>query len=156
MKRILFLLITSLILLSGCSEGPQLDSYGDGVSVEEQTSIAAILDAPESFLGKTVRVEGKVEDVCMMKGCWIEIAGENPGQKIKVKVEDDVIVFPAEAKGKQAIAQGEVYRIELNEQQAMSYAAHFAEEQGVPFDSSTVTGPMVIYQLKGEGALIAE
>ncbi len=95
-------------------------------------------------------------EVCAKAGCWMEIASDQSEQKIKVKVNDGEIIFPMAATGKTAKVEGEVYKIELSLEQALGYQQHLAEEQGVPFDSSSVTGPMTIYQIKGLGAEIGE
>lgn len=50
-----------------------------------------------------------------------------------------------------ARAEGNIYKIEFNEKDALAYFKHMAEEKGEPFDSSSVTGPTTIYQLKGQG-----
>ena len=50
-------------------------------------------------------------NVCEKRGCWIELAGDKENTKIRVKVEDGVIVFPMEAKGKTALVEGELYSI---------------------------------------------
>lgn len=134
----------------------EAEKYGAGLSLNEQTKVSAILSAPENFLGKKVLIEGQVLEVCAKKGCWMEIASDQPEQKIKVKVNDDEIVFPMTAKGQTAKVEGEVYKIELSLEEARGYQQHLAEEQGVAFDSSSVTGPMTIYQLKGLGAEIAK
>ena len=44
--------------------------------------------------------------------------------------------------------------LELTKDQAMRWKAHQAEEKGVEFDSSSVTGPLTIWRLKGLGAEI--
>ena len=87
-----------------------------------------------------------------MQGGWNDIAGDKPGQKIKIKGNGGEVVCPGSAKGKQAKAEGEVYKIEMNQEEAISYMQHVAEEQGVAFDSTSVTGPMTLYQVKGSGA----
>ena len=71
-----------------------------------------------------------------------------------VKVEDGVIVIPMEAKGKKAVAEGTLTKIELTLEQAIEHARHMAEEQKKPFDPKSVTGPTVTYQLNGTGAVI--
>ena len=120
---------------------------------KETTTITAILSDPEIFEGKTVNVAGKVVDVCPMKGCWIEITDAQM-QKIRVKVNDGEIVFPLSSVGHQAIVEGIVERIELDEKQAAKWLAHEAEEKGETFDPASVTGPMTIWRIKGAGAEI--
>ena len=130
--------------------------YGEALTLADVTPISDILADPKSFVGKKVRIEGQVKDVCPMKGCWIEIEGPDGQTHLTVKVEDGEIVFTPDTKGKQAIAEGEVYQIDLDKEQAMSYMKHLADEKGEAFDSTSVTGPMVIYQIKGIGAEVLE
>lgn len=130
------------------------DKYGKEITLKDKTSISDILGNPEDYLDKTVLVEGKVLDVCSMAGCWIEVASNVEGEKIKVKVKDGEIVFPEEAKGKNALVEGKVYKIELTVEEAVEYYQHQAEELGEEFDPSTITEAVTIYQIKGLGAEI--
>ena len=142
-----FLLITVTVFA-------QTEKLGKEITLKEKTSISKILDAPEEFIGKDVLVEGEILDVCAMAGCWMELKSDVENQKIKIKVKDGDIVFPVEAKGKTAIVEGTVYKIDLTKEEALNYYEHVAEEQGFAFDPSTVTGPVTIYQIKGLGAEI--
>jgi len=137
------------------------DKYGKEISLKEKTKISDILSNPEDYLDKTVLVEGEVLDVCSMMGCWIELKSDVPDgqegagvEKIKVKVKDGDIVFPEEAKGKTALVEGKVYKIDLTVEEAVGYYEHQAEERGEKFDPSTVTEAVTIYQIKGLGAEI--
>ena len=132
--------------------------YGGGVSVAEPTPIGKILADPDAYVGKTVRIEGKVLDVCPMKGCWMELAGEDGKQSLKVKVDDGMIVFPVTSKGKLAVAEGTVEAIPMTKEQYVGWLEHLAEERGETFDAADVAamgeGPFRILQLKGTGARI--
>lgn len=146
-----------LLFFAGCrGQAPSVLKYGAPLSLSEETKISQVLREPENYLGTRVLVQGEIVDVCAKAGCWLEIAGDQPGQKIKIKVNDGEIVFPVTAKEKAARVEGEVYKIELSHEQALGYMAHVAEEQGAAFDSSSVAGPMVIYQIKGLGAEIEQ
>ena len=152
-----FVFLSLLVMLGwACSGQKKGTTYGEALTLDKPTKISAIMAEPESFVDKDVLIEGEILDVCEMQGCWIEIASDTPGEKFKVKVDDGVIVFPTEAKGKKARAEGTVYRIEMNEKDALAYFKHIADEKGMPFDSTTVTGPMTIYQLKGASAVILQ
>ena len=131
------------------------ETYGAGVKAPEATPIAKILADPDAYVGKTVRIEGKVLDVCPMKGCWMELAQEGGGSSLRVKVDDGVIVFPMTAKGKLAVAEGVLEAIPMTRESYVGWMEHLAEEQGKTFDASTVgDGPFRILQLKGTGARI--
>ena len=132
----------------------QAENYGSGVKVAEATPISKILADPDAYVGKTVRIEGKVLDVCPMKGCWMELAGEDGKQSLKVKVDDGVIVFPI-SKGRLAVAEGTVEAIPMTKEKYVAWLEHLAEERGETFDASSVgDGPFRILQLKGTGARI--
>jgi len=147
-------LIILLFLFSAVASYSQTDKYGKEISLTEKTSISKILAQPEEFVGKTVLVEGEVLDVCAMAGCWMELKSDAENQKVKIKVKDGDIVFPVEAKGKTALVEGTVYKIELTKEEAIDYYEHVAEEQGNEFDAASVTGAITIYQIKGIGAKI--
>ena len=147
----LIIVMIALMFISAVSFAQ--DKYGKEITVEEKTEISAIISNPEEYLGEKVLVEGEIVAVCQHMGCWMEVANEE-GEKIKVKVKDGEIVFPKEGTGRTALVEGEVYKIELDEEEAKDYFEHMAEESNQEFDPSTVTGPVTIYQIKGSGAEI--
>jgi hypothetical protein len=129
------------------------ETYGEGVTLEETTPIAELMANPASFDGKTVRVEGKVNAVCERMGCWMLL--EDEGGEVRVKVEDGVIVFPAEAIGKMAVAQGEVSAVSMEREEWVAWQKHLAEEAGDEFDDTEVgEGPFLRVQIAGTGAEI--
>lgn len=144
----------SLLILISFFTLAQTEKFGKELSLKEKTKISEITKDPESFVGKTVLVEGEVLEVCAAAGCWMELKSDDEKGKIKIKVRDGDIVFPMSAKGKKAVVEGTVYKIELTKEEAIEYYEHLAEEAGREFDPSTVTGPVTIYQIKGLGAEI--
>ena len=155
MNRVfIFLIVTSLIVALSFAYGDDKEKFGEEITLEKKTKVSEILSDPESYLDKTVLVEGEILDVCPMAGCWIELSSDIEDEKIKVKVKDGEIVFPMEAKGSTALVQGKVYKIELTEEEVINYYGHLAEEKNEEFDPATVTGPTTIYQIKGLGAAI--
>lgn len=151
-RRVLCL---ALILVAAAALVQAGETYGSGVKAAEATPISKILADPDAYVGKTVRIEGKVLDVCPMKGCWMELAGEDGKQSLKVKVDDGVIVFPMTSKGKLAVAEGTVEAIPMTKEQYVAWLEHLAEEKGETFDAASVgDGPFRILQLKGTGARI--
>jgi co-chaperonin GroES (HSP10) len=149
--KYLIALLTIIIVFNSYA---QTEKFGREISLTEKTSISKILLAPEEYVGKTVLVEGEVLAVCEMAGCWMELKSDAKDQKIKIKVKDGDIVFPVEAKGKSAVVEGTVYKIDLTKEEAIEYYEHVATEQGTEFDPTTVTGPVTFYQIKGLGAEI--
>lgn len=154
---------TLLALLASVSAGRvasaacESTTYGAGIQLVDSTPVKSILDSPESFVGKEVRVEGRVREVCEMAGCWLELEAGDPAadaRVLKVKVKDGEIEFPLSTRGKQAIAQGKVERLEMNRAKYVRHLKHIAGEQGREFDETSVVGdgPFHLYQVAGVGA----
>jgi hypothetical protein len=129
-------------------------TYGKGVTLEESTSWSKIMESPEKYEGKQVLLTGTVVEVCPKRGCWIDLSTDKEFEKVKVKVKDGEIVFPLSAKGSEALVEGIVEKLELTQKQAVNFLAHQAEEKGEEFDSTSVSGPLTIWRLKGIGAEI--
>ena len=105
MRRVLCI---SLLLLVAAGIAVAKDStYGKGLTEGEFTPVSAILENPDAFVGKTVRVEGVAVGVCAHRGCWLNIASEKEGgETLRFKVQDGVIVFPKEILGETVKAEG--------------------------------------------------
>ncbi len=131
-------------------------SYGDPITQSESVSIDKLLGDPGAYADKPVRVEGMVTDVCPKRGCWFEMAGEKPGQKMRFKVQDGVMTFPMTAKGKYAVAEGVVKLQKLSLEESKKYAEYQAREYGKDIDPESITEPMTIVRLDGKGAVIRD
>lgn len=178
--RTLSLSFVLALAASGCDKGPKTSSaqpaaasttapaaatapaasagqsFGAGVKLTEATPIAAVLAAPKDFAGKTVRAEGMIVDVCPKRGCWFDMAGAEPGQKLRFKVVDGEMVFPVDAKGKYAVAEGVVSVKEMSLEDSVAYAKYQAEEKGEAFDPASVTAPITVVRIDGTGAQIRD
>lgn len=117
-------------------------------------NLEEIMASPEGFEGRTVAVKGTIDDVCGMRGCWIDIRQPITGQLIRYKVADGEIVFPKSAKGRQVVAEGVVEKLVYDAEAARKYRQHLAEEQGLPADSIHGDGPMTLWRIKGGSARI--
>ena len=102
------LLCAGVLALTTMTVAAQETKLGTGVALKETTPIKALVNHPEEFVGKTIRVDGIATAVCEEMGCWMAIApADDPkGATIRIKVEDGVIKFPVTAKGKQVSAEG--------------------------------------------------
>ena len=74
---------------------------------------------------------------------------------MRVKVDDGVIVFPQDAVGRQAVAEGKVEIMELERDRYEAWLKHVAEEENREFDPAEVgEGPYRIVRLRGLGSEI--
>ena len=150
------LLTAFFAFTSKADELPKGKDLGKGITLNKTVKISTILAKPDEWLGKKVLVEGQIVDVCKKRGCWMELASDKEYQTIKIKVKDGEIVFPLEARGKKALAEGTVEKIELTMEQTIKYLKHRAEEEGKEFDPESVKEPLVFYRIKGTGARIIQ
>jgi hypothetical protein len=132
------------------------EKFGAGVKLNDSTPIEALLADPKAHVGKTVRVEGMIVDVCPKRGCWMDLAGGAPGQKVRFKVTDGEMVFPVDAKGKYAVVEGVVAVNELDLEETRQYVAYQQKEYGAELDPATVTEPMSIVRVDGTGAMLRD
>lgn len=146
----------ALVALSSSSAQAQAKDYGKPLTLKEKTPISAILKDPHAFHGKKVLVEGTIVEVCEERGCYIKIASDKQFESIRFKVEDGVITFPMEAKGKLALAEGVVQVNMLTKEQAIAQAKEMHKERGTmaKFDPSKYTGGVMDVQIMGEGARV--
>lgn len=156
MRYCVYALLMPLMLGAAIAAAGEGKMYGKKVTVKAVTPIADVLANPDTYEGKQVLVEGKVGDVCKKMGCWMILTGEGKDETIRIKVKDGEIVFPQEARGKMARAQGVVSVRSMTKEQLIAQGEHMAEEQGIKFDPATVTGPKKVVQINGEGAVISD
>jgi hypothetical protein len=127
--------------------------YGKGVSSRETMPVSELLAHPDTYVGKTVRVQGLAVGVCEHRGCWINIGSDKEGESVRVKVEDGVIVFPASILGSTVIAEGVWTANKLDLETTKKYCGAQAEQKGEEFNPDNVTACMTLYQISGTGAV---
>ncbi len=146
-------LLTLLFITSSLIAAPT-KKYGKKLSVKQVTKVSDILATPEKYDGKKVLVEGTIVNVCKKRGCWMEIGSEKEFESIRFKVEDGVMVFPLDAKGKKARAEGIVSVETYTVEELIEEGKKHAKESGEKFDESSIKGPETTVKIMGEGAEI--
>ncbi len=81
------------------------------VADEQVITAQALLADPEAFTG-TVRVEGRVADVCQQAGCWMVIAHEE--QVMRVLMKDHGFSVAKDGKGQTCQVEGVVQVTEID------------------------------------------
>ena len=156
-KWIQRLVAVGVVLTAFSGSASTTTSYGKELSGVRVVRIAELVSSPEKYLGEKVRVEGLVEDICPMEGCWIDILESQSRETIRFKVADGVIVFPVEAKGREVVAEGVAAQARDVEEAGDIVAAPPGRREGGTLRcESSVTGPMVFYQIEGLGAEVTE
>lgn len=157
MHRKIFIFLSFILFSCNQNYNQSISLYGDDFNYDSIQSISSLINNANQFLDKQIVTEGKIVDVCPMKGCWIEIKDSDSEQIIRVKVQDDVIIFPQDSKEKKVIVNGVFTKIEFTEDQAIKWKIHLAEEKGLKLEESDVTldsSDLIEYRIKGLGAKI--
>ena len=157
LRKILIVLSFIFFSCSPNANKQSIDIYGNDFSYDSIETISHLTNNANKFLDKEIITEGKIVDVCPMKGCWIEIKDFNTNQIIRVKVQDDVIIFPQDSKEKKVVVNGIFSKIEFTEDQAMQWKIHLAEEKGIKLNKSDINlepSDLIEYRIKGLGAKI--
>jgi len=147
-------IILFLIVLVALLQAEDTKKYGEEITLTEKTKISDIVANPQDFVGKKVLVEGTVVNVCKKRGCWIELSSDKEFESIRVKVQDGVIVFPMESKGKTAIVEGEVYSFDYETEVECSGSDCEKSEEKNKECEHHKKEIKTIYQIKGFGAEI--
>ena len=147
------------LFLSGCvkqvsekdllNKKDPIGSYGQTVSKTNQLSIYELISSADKYLGKNVVVNAKIDDVCPMRGCWMNVLDEKTSASLRVKVTDGDIVFPLSGKGNNVVAEGIFTKLNLTEDQARNWKVHLAEEKGITLDpDSIILAPEDYYEYR--------
>lgn len=151
--RSTIIFLTVLIFAQATSAGDG-KNYGKELTLKEVTKISDVLAKPEAYNGKRILVEGSIVDVCKERGCWIKIASDKDFELLTFKVEDGVISFPLDAKGKNVHGEGIISVTTYTKEQLIESGKKHAEKEKKEFDPASVKGPKTVILLKGEGAVI--
>ncbi len=147
--------LTLLVALATALSAKNQD-LGKPLTLKQPMNVGTVVSTPEPLVGKTVQVKGKVTEVCEMAGCWMALVDPETSQMIRVKVNDGEIVFPKEAIGKLAIAEGTLKKMVLTKEQTIARMKHEADEMGRKFDPAKITTGMTIFQINGTGARLLD
>ncbi len=123
---------------------------GKPIELTSSTTIKELLSRPGEYLGKDVRIEGEIVEVCQHMGCWINVRDASSDALIQVKVNDGEIVFPKNGSGKQVVVQGRLEKVLVSKEELQRQAI----ESGKKVDSASITEAKVIYRIKGDGAIV--
>lgn len=95
--------------LSSCAKNSAAGlHFGEPFTQAPVVTIGQLLDKPDDFQRKSVRVKGTIERQCPMAGCWFVI-NDGAGRSIKVELGDYLPKLPQNI-GNTAEAEGELIK----------------------------------------------
>ena len=125
-------------------------TFGKPLSIKKALSLQEALQQPAKYQNQKVLLEGKISDVCQMKGCWLMLSdGE---RAIRIKFEGYSFFVPKDSRGKKVRAEGRLSQETLSE----DMARHYAAEQSTKSDPSEIKGPQRVVTFEATGVAILD
>ena len=107
-----------LLTIAATAVAAEVIKRGAPLSNAKPTSLATVLESPDKYAKNPVLVEGVIESVCEMKGCWMEIAPEAGKAGMHVTFKDYGFFVPTDSKGMKARAEGVVQVKTISKEEA--------------------------------------
>ncbi len=164
MKRQTAVLLMLALVLGACgaeqAETPATtdttspyDVFGEAFSDEGAVPVQAVVAERDQYVGKPVKIEGTVAEVCQMAGCWLTIqAGDGDNVRILVARQesgDYAFTVPKDISGRRVVVQGTLAEETLLE----GTQRHLAEDAGREVDEESLA-PKAELQLTAQGVLV--
>lgn len=105
---------------------PAVVKRGVPIGDEERVAFADALKEPQKYAGRAVVVEGVVDRVCKMEGCWMEIAPRAGEPTIRITFKNHGFFVPKDADGLKFRAAGEFTVTKLDR----AMVEHLVKEDG--------------------------
>ncbi len=120
---------------------------GAQVGAAKKVSLVKVLQNPQKYAGKNVRVEGVIVRSCKMEGCWMELAPAKNAKSVRVEFKDHAFFIPLQSAGYKARAEGTFALKTLSK----SEVDHLASEDGAKFDKRNLDGTVTEIRFVASG-----
>jgi hypothetical protein len=147
-KLLLLLPMSCLLSFALWAKDAGVETFGKPLSLKKTLSLQEAIQQPAKYQNQKVLLEGKISDVCQMKGCWLMLSdGE---RAIRIKFEGYSFFVPKNSRGKKVRAEGRLVQETLSE----DMARHYAAEQSTKSDPSAIKGPQRVVTFEATGVAI--
>ena len=124
-------------------------TFGKPMSAMKALSLREAMEQPAKYQNQKVLLEGKVTDVCQMKGRWLMLYDGD--RAIRIKFERYSFFVPKDSRGKKVRAEGRLIQETISE----DMARHYAAEQSAKTDPSQIKGPQRVVTFEASGVSIS-
>ncbi|HEV7922896.1 MAG TPA: DUF4920 domain-containing protein [Thermoanaerobaculia bacterium] len=100
-------LAVALLLVATAASAKEVVQRGEAIAADAKTTpLVNVMKNPAAYTRDPVVVEGKIDKVCTMKGCWMQLVPEGSKQGVRVTFKDYGFFIPMNTKGWKARAAG--------------------------------------------------
>ena len=130
------------------------NQFGEAIDAEGAISFDKLLAKMQQNDSLAVKVKGQIDAVCQAKGCWMNIASEDPdAENMMVRFKDYGFFVPKDISGREVIMEGYAYR----ETTPVDELRHLAEDAGKsPEEIAKITEPKVELKFMASGVLLLD
>jgi uncharacterized protein DUF4920 len=150
LKLLLLLPMSYLLSVALCAKDASVRTFGKPLLLKKTLSLQEALQQPAKYKNQKVLLEGKISDVCQMKGCWLMLSDGT--RAIRVKFEGYSFFVPKDSRGKKVRAEGRLIEETLSE----DMARHYAAEQSTKSDPSEIKWPQRVVTFEAAGVVILD
>ncbi len=126
--------------------------YGTVITKDKAITVAQLekdMKAQNVAEKKNVKISGKVNSVCKMKGCWMEVS-DGKGGSMRVRFKDYAFFVPRDCENQTAYLQGTA-RYDTT---SVAMLKHYAEDAGKSKkEIAAITQPEVSLTFLADGVL---
>jgi len=136
---------------------PDLDDgasahYGNPFSIEGAPISLADAIATCSNTGEVCKVEGTIDSVCQVRGCWFTLSAPDVDPIVRIRMQDYAFFVPRNAIGATVVLEGTLERTVIPQDLAQHFADDEANAGTAP--AREVAGPEDTFQFMISGAQI--
>lgn len=152
--RYLLLILACGFIFSCKSPAPKVTDLGQNIGAEvldpDPIDMPTLLTKLKTQDTVVTQLKAKVEGVCQVKGCWMNLVADNTDESIFVKFKDYAFFMPLDLQG-DVIVQGKAYR----EITTVDELKHYAEDEGKSAEEiAAITEPEEELKFMADGVII--
>ncbi len=125
MKKLLFTLIPVIGIFFFSEISAQDAFYGAKIDDSDAVPVKELVTMMQGKSEMEIKIIGKVEEVCQVKGCWMTVVKED-GTAMRVTFKDYGFFVPKDIAGKTAVLKGKAY----TKVTTVAELQHYAEDGG--------------------------
>lgn len=158
MKSIRTFLVVGLSLmlaiptLVGQNDGnKEYSSFGEEIDPGHAIGYQDLIESLQTKDSVEAKISAKVDEVCQMKGCWMNVSAPESNTPIFVQFKDYGFFVPMDISGKEVVMRGVAYKqmISVEDQQ------HYAKDAGMSADEiAKIIEPSEEITFMADGVLV--
>ncbi|MDO8366147.1 MAG: DUF4920 domain-containing protein [Saprospiraceae bacterium] len=158
MLKSLLLSFCTLVFFTACAQKPT--TAGDGkhfgapITAKKAIPYEKVMAKMEKVDSMSMKVTGRVKEVCLKKGCWMTLVSDKPGYpEMRVTFKDYAFFMPKDLSGKRVVIDG-FARVETTSVEVLRHYAEDAKKS--PEEIAAIKTPKREVAFEAAGVLILD